>query len=215
MISFTCDKCERPLKVGEQWAGQKYECEHCGDVNRVPNPHRAEPGEDAERGDHPEAAGLPPDSGEERRVVFVRPVMMRARPILFLGLSVALLGGLAGVVWFGLAGKSPAWVLWPSALVAIVAIVGFVWWKLQTLSRGLDVTNKRATVIYGLFSKSTSEVLHDNIRNIQIYQSFWQRIWRVGAIGISSAGQDGVEVYIRDIPDPHDLRKTIDLYRPL
>ena len=85
----------------------------------------------------------------------------------------------------------------------------------QVLSAALDITNKRSTEVRGLFSKATSEVLHDNIRNIQIAQSFWQRIWRVGTIGISSAGQDGVEIQVQDIPNPNKIREVIDLYRPI
>jgi len=215
MISFTCDNCEHRLEVDDRWAGQKYECEHCGDINRVPNPSPKEPASAPAPLDRAQKAGLPPDSGEEVRVRFVRPVMFRAKPIRFVITASITLAGIVGLIWFGAMGRNPPWIAWPSGIAAVLGLGSLGWWKLATLARGLDVTNKRTTVIEGLLSKSTSEVLHDNIRNIQIDQSFWQRIWRVGSLGISSSGQDGIEVYIRDIPDPHDLREIIDLYRPL
>jgi len=37
----------------------------------------------------------------------------------------------------------------------------------------------------------------------------------VGSIGISSSGQDGIEIQLGDLKNPNDIRKTIDLYRPL
>ena len=50
---------------------------------------------------------------------------------------------------------------------------------------------------------------------MQVDQSFWNRVWNVGTMGISSAAQSGVEIEARHIPKPHHVRKVIDLYRPI
>ena len=59
----------------------------------------------------------------------------------------------------------------------------------------------------------TSEVLHDHVRNVEIRQSFLQRITKVGSLGISSSGQDGIEIEVRDMPKPYELKSLIDAYR--
>jgi hypothetical protein len=42
-----------------------------------------------------------------------------------------------------------------------------------------------------------------------------ERILGVGTIGISSAGQDEVEIVMRDVPNPAALRASIDKHRTL
>ena len=167
--------------------------------------------------DRAEQAGYPPDSGPEELVIKVRPMMLRARPIRFAILSVLTLAGAGGAIWFGPISSATKWdwVVWPSLIVLIFGLVWLGLWKLQALSAALEITNKRTIEHRGLLSRATSEVLHDNIRNIQIEQSFWNRIWRVGKIGIASSGQDGIEIQMSDVPSPDNLREIIDLYRPL
>ena len=53
------------------------------------------------------------------------------------------------------------------------------------------------------------------MRNIQIEQGFWNRVFNVGTIGISSSGQDGIEILIANIPKPDEVKKVIDHYRPM
>ena len=79
----------------------------------------------------------------------------------------------------------------------------------------LEITNKRTIQRKGLFSRATSEVLHDHVRNIQVEQSFVDRVLRVGSVGISSSGQDGIEVLVRNMPSPKKIRSVIDKYRPM
>ena len=93
---------------------------------------------------------------------------------------------------------------------------GFIaWWWIDRFGAAFEVTNKRTIMHRGFFSKATSEVVHDNIRNIQVTQSLVQRVMGVGRIGISSSGQDGIEISVNHIKHPKKLREIIDLYRPL
>jgi uncharacterized membrane protein YdbT with pleckstrin-like domain len=89
------------------------------------------------------------------------------------------------------------------------------WWWVERFTAAVVITTKRTTMHNGFFRKSTSEVVHDSIRNMQVDQTFWQRVWRVGKLGISSSGQDGVEIQVNHLPNPNRLREIIDLYRPL
>ena len=218
MIRFNCDKCDMEIELEDELAGTKYECLNCGDINRVPSPEgeislEEEPGE-PKRIDKAAKAGFPPDFGPEVRVIKVRRCWFRSRVIRF---SLAVLIGLlsvVGLIWVPVADKSIWWValfapllLWSIGLLA--------WWWIDRLSASLEITTKRTVMLRGFFSKSSSEVVHDNIRNIQIDQTFMQRVMKVGRIGISSSGQDGIELQVNHLKDPEYLRQVIDLYRPL
>ncbi len=219
MIRFQCDRCERTIEVEDALGGTKLECPDCGDMNIVPDGDGS--GQDAGQRraseDRAAAAGFPPSSGPEVQVVVVHPALMRANPLLFLGVVLAIAGGLGLVVWFGLFARESSlrWLFWPGVVLLVVASLALVVWKVQKMSHALVITTRRSIERRGLLSRSTSEVLHDNIRNIQIDQSFLERLLNVGTISISSAGQDGVEIQVEKLPAPDDIRKIIDLYREL
>jgi len=215
MITIICDNCERELELEDKAAGTKVACPHCGDINRVPDATPAAPAPaPAPAPDKATAAGLPADSGPEQTVRTLRPCMVRARPLSFIGVALGMIAGLVGVVM----GLSQDGRLWLAILGGFIAVVGFgvlfVWW-LKTMSAALVITNKRTIQKKGILARSSSEVVHDNIRNIQIDQTFWQRVWGVGSIGISSSGQDGIEIQLNDLKGPGEIRNVIDLYRPL
>jgi uncharacterized membrane protein YdbT with pleckstrin-like domain len=50
----------------------------------------------------------------------------------------------------------------------------------------------------------------EDVRNIQVSQSFFQRIFGVGWVGISSSGQSGIEIGVDGIPDPEMVRGLIN-----
>jgi hypothetical protein len=214
MIQKTCDNCERTIEVEDNLAGQKVACGACGDINTMSEAGAVPSGSSADRAS---ALGLPPDSGPEQPALKVRPAMLRARPFLFLAQVLVMIAGIAGVIWGTLGEQSG---LHTAAQIGggvfAVAALGFLAvWKVKTLSAALEITNKRSVLRRGLLSRATSEVVHDNIRNVQVTQTFWQRLWKVGSLGLSSSGQDGIEIEIGDIPNPDRVREVIDAYRPL
>lgn len=94
--------------------------------------------------------------------------------------------------------------------LGLVLLLG--WW-IQTLGTTLTVTNEQTTLRKGILSKETTDVFHSNVRNIQVRQTALQRIMNVGQIGISSAGQAGVEIEVAGIPDPDRVKQIIDDHR--
>ena len=89
------------------------------------------------------------------------------------------------------------------------------WWVATYFWIKITITNKRTIRHEGIIRRHSTEVLHDHVRSVDIRQSFVQRLFNVGYIGIDSAGQDGIEIEIRDIPRPYDIKKTIDRYRTM
>ena len=177
------------------------------------------PADKPERVDRAAAVGLPSEFGPEVRVLRLRPAMFRARPFSFIAL--VLLMTAAGILALYAAVRKES--LWPGdtfwlvicLLVFLAAAVTMFVWFLKTMSACLEITTKRTTESHGLFSRATSEVLHDNIRNIAVKQSFVDRVFNVGLIEISSSGQAGIEITMKDVRDPHGVRETIDKYREL
>ena len=129
-------------------------------------------------------------SDSEETLLEINPAMFRNRPIGFI-LSVILIAAAgAGLVILG------------------------IWW-LTTKAATLTVTNKRTIQRTGLISKKTTEVLHRDVRNIEIDQSVFQRMFGVGSIGIASAGQSRIEVQFAGVRDPDGVKALIDRYRDL
>jgi len=89
-----------------------------------------------------------------------------------------------------------------------------IWW-LNAKGSMLTITNKRTIQRRGLFSKRTTEVIHRHVRNIQINQSMFQRLFGVGDVGISSSGQGGIEIQFAGIRDPEAAKALIDGHRDL
>ncbi|MGD9853833.1 MAG: PH domain-containing protein [Planctomycetaceae bacterium] len=110
--------------------------------------------------------------------------------------------------------NNPVWFIVCVLLCAVgVGVILLVIWYLQTLATTLTVTNEQTTLRKGLLSKNTNDIFHENVRNIQVKQTFFQRLMGVGYIGISSSGQSGVEIELNGIPDPDRVKELIDEHR--
>ncbi len=204
MITIECDDCERTFDIEDEQAGGKVACPYCGDMNRVPEAHG------------PQTKGLPPDEGPEQDISVVHPAMFRAHPFRFLAIAVLVLGGIGLAVAAMSSDKVWAWLSWVGLVLSVAgAIWWVVWYVAAHLWVKLTISNKRTIRHEGIIRRHTSEVLHDHVRNVEIKQSFLQRILNVGYIGISSSGQDGIEIEVRDIPRPYALKALIDEYREM
>ncbi len=129
------------------------------------------------------------DAATERTLLEVHPEMFRNSPVLFVICVLTVPLGI-GLAFLG------------------------IWW-LNAKGSMLTITNKRTIQRRGLFSKRTTEVIHRHVRNIQINQSMFQRLFGVGDVGISSSGQGGVEIQFAGIRDPEAAKALIDGHRDL
>lgn len=148
------------------------------------------------------------ERGPEETLLVVHRAIFRENPLLLL----LLIGIPVAVAVLALAQRSEQAVLVAAMGVALAAGVFFVMW-LVSRAESLTVTNRRLIYRKGLLSKSTSEVLHHHVRNIQITQSFFERLMGVGKLGVSSAGQADFEIVFKGIRDPQRVKETIDSHR--
>lgn len=181
MIYYGCPKCKTPMASPDSTAGQTEKCPSCGNVTVVPS--------SAPAPTNTSQAALPvvdvPATGNREEVLFkASPAMFRNNPI---GFIICLL-------------------LTP---VVIGLIFLLVWW-LDCKGTILSVLDDHTRLRKGILARHTNEVRHVDVRNIRVKQGFFQRIFGVGTIEISTAGQGGIEISVSGIPHP---RRAVELVR--
>lgn len=218
-VKFECPHCHATIDVEATSVGEIVACPEsdCG------LPFRAAPPEG--RALEPVAQHVEVDSEESpvatenlEKTLFVRhPAMFRRRPFSFLGLwgvvvlgAFGFVGSFVGLVWSPIGAGFQMWL----SLTAIVAAgAALIAWWVSVIDVTLTVTTERTTYRAGLFSKRTTEVLHDDVRNIQMDQKIVERIMGVGDIALSSSGQDDLEIEAKAIPRPDEIVAAIREYQ--
>lgn len=154
------------------------------------------------------------ESGPEERICIVHPAMFRAHPARYLLLVLLFVGGVTALLTGFVQAERYGWLRYPGLAATLAAAAWWLWWWFfSTVCIKLEITNKRSIRQEGFIRRTSTEVLHDHVRSVDIAQGFVQRVFNVGYIGIDSAGQDGIEIEIRDIPRPYDVKAIIDRYR--
>ena len=97
--------------------------------------------------------------------------------------------------------------------LVVVGLIIFLVWYMRCKGTQLTITNERTSLRRGILSKSITEVWHQDVRNVQLDQTFFQRLLGVGSLGISSSGQAGLEISVSGIPDPDRVKALIDQHR--
>ena len=160
--------------------------------------------------------GAPKEAAPERTVAIVRTSLFRARPFRTGGLALlGLLGLSSGLLSFlGESSPTPNWLRWPGFAIGVIAVLWlFVWWVATHFWIRLEVTTRRTIRHEGIVKRHSTEVVHDHVRSVDIQQSFLERIFDIGTLGIDSAGQDKIEILVHDIPHPHRVKAMIDGFR--
>jgi membrane protein YdbS with pleckstrin-like domain len=225
-----CPHCGHVAEVPAHLIGETISCPNsaCRQVFRI----AVAQGEPADEEEASVRAGIAAnetqtlDQGKlsDEAVLFVvHPALARQRPLRALLVALAGLLGLGAlVVWLGqrwelldgVFGQLPSWlVLSVGILLTTGAVSLYVWWWVLTLFTKLTVTNKRTTYREGIIARETSEVQHDDVRNLQIDQGVVERLLGIGHVAISSSGQDDMEIEVSGIPRPNRVAETIRKYQ--
>ena len=153
---------------------------------------------------------LQPVEGE--KVLYeAHPSMFRNHPLWFIGLLILCVIGFA--LPFLPVPTSGMTKFVEVAVPLVIGLLCFAFWWIKCKGTTLTVTTERTSCRRGLLSKSITEVWHQDIRNVQMDQTLLQRILDVGTMGISSAGQSGMEIAVSGIPQPDKVKQLIDQHR--
>lgn len=125
---------------------------------------------------------------DENVLLRIRPETWKARPVGFM-LSIALV---------------PAYG---------IGILILAYWFLASASCELVVTEERTRKRSGILSNQTTELVHSDVKNIQVSQGPIQNLMDTGTLRLSSAGQAGIELTMTDIESPENVRDFISQQR--
>jgi membrane protein YdbS with pleckstrin-like domain len=221
-LMYRCPHCQSRAEVTLDKVGQVNECPACGRPFQPEVPigrmmlQRAD-GEWAVGGTMTTATGQP--GLGEKKIITVHPAMFRANPLRYMAMVLVFIIGVAGVFIFGVPMQS-SWLesLWRPltivlsivfAVLAAASLISMMYWLFRTRFESLAITSERTIWARGILDRETSEVQHDDVRNIQMKQTVVDRILGVGRIAISSAGQDDMEIDIRGVPNPSQVADTV------
>ena len=189
MIEYECPACGAAMASPAAMAGREETCPSCSAVCRVPVPDgraREMPAVLSPAAAAPVAAAPAPAAVPTDQVLWrCRPAMIRNHPIDF----------------------AICCLLIPVAGLGLLLLLA--WW-LDCWATRLTITERRTVLRRGILARSTNEVRHADVRNIQVRQGILQRLLGVGRIEIATAGHAGVEVSVAGIAHP---RWVADLIR--
>ncbi len=109
----------------------------------------------------------------------------------------------------------PVWFIFCVLLILLygLGLLLLLFWWLSCINTTLTVTTKRTILRRGILSKHTREVRHQDVRYLEVKQSFTDRIFGVGTISVSSAAQGMVELEVEGIARPTKVKEVINGYR--
>jgi membrane protein YdbS with pleckstrin-like domain len=113
--------------------------------------------------------------------------------------------GAAGAVWLRLCASGQVTRLAIIALLALaVYLVLLVVYRRYAWRYTVDAERIEST--HGLIARNVRSIRVRDLRNINVRQTFMQRLLNVGDVEFSSAGGDEIEVTFYGVPDPVGLK---------
>jgi uncharacterized membrane protein YdbT with pleckstrin-like domain len=143
-------------------------------------------------------------TGDERVLWAGTPSLYPVLPTLMSAFALSLLG-----VWLYRDVSLPLLPSWLTlALVPIGALV-VVWAYLSRWSTRYVFTTKAVYEKRGLLSRTVTQVRFDRVQNTAFEQSLVERSLSYGDIDIYTAGTGGVNLSLRDVPDPKRVNALV------
>ena len=122
-------------------------------------------------------------------------------------LTLAAVGGLAGLVAWNLSGRQQGWVLALGGVVVGVALLWALARYVELAANRYVLTDRRLLRIRGIISQSSMDSYLDKVNNVEHHQTFWGRLLGYGDVEIDTAG--GAEVFPR-ISQPLAFKRAVD-----
>jgi len=207
-FAYQCPHCGETIRISDDVMGEVVDCPVCETPFKVDIPSARPADPSRVNGDTP---GLDRPDRAEGELKVAHPAMFRTHPFWFLGYWGLVVLGFAAVVLAILNYDviSQSFQMIAGGILLLTGLVALGIWWLQTRHTTLTVTTKRTILRKGIIAKNTTEVQHDDVRNIQVEQNMYQRIVGVGDLAVSSSGQDGLEINVDGIPHPDEVAEII------
>lgn len=125
------------------------------------------------------------------------PSLYPAIPAMALGFALSFLG-----VWLARTATLPVVPDWSPLVCLPIGLLLGVWAYLSRWSTRYVFTTKAVYEKTGLFSRTVTQVRLDRVQNTALDQSWHERLLSYGDIAVHTAGSGGVDLSLRDVPDP-------------
>ncbi len=97
----------------------------------------------------------------------------------------------------------------PAAVLGIIPLVYiFVKW-LVVKNQKYKITTERIFYTTGIFSKKTEAMELYRVKDVDMYEPFWQRMFKLGNISLSSSDQTTANFLLKAVPKPAELMNSI------
>lgn len=97
-------------------------------------------------------------------------------------------------------------------LAAVIVIIPVAYLFIQYLlirSNRYKVTTERIFFTTGIFSKKTEALELYRVRDIDMYEPFWQRMFKLGNVKLSTSDKTTPEFILKAVPKPAELLNNI------
>ncbi len=212
-LRYQCPHCQKVVRVDESVMGKQLDCPFCGQPFLAEAPVAKPLGPEVAGAENLDEPSVMLAADDENELEVVCPAVFRSH---FFGaiLCVVLLLGGASLIIFGaitatlLVVPGLYFLIGGSLAILIGSIYLLKWWLIGKTHK-LTITTERSIYRSGIIHRFTSEVRHDDVRNIKMDQNFKERLLNYGDIAISSAGQNDMEIVIQAIPHPQEIADLI------
>jgi uncharacterized membrane protein YdbT with pleckstrin-like domain len=139
-------------------------------------------------------------------------------------LHIYLLAALVCLVWAALCGllwskldPSKRGYAWLALSLTLAPILYALWKHILLRSRQYEITTERILIRSGLLSKRTEEIELYRVKDYVLTEPFWQRLFGVGTIEISTHDESTPKVLVEAIRNARsvveEVRKNVEICR--
>lgn len=98
---------------------------------------------------------------------------------------------------------------WFLSCVLLLPIPWALWRWLETRAQVYTLTDQRLKTTRGILSKVTEDLELYRVRDTRLQQTFWQRLFGLGDVVLSTTDASTPEVQLRWLPQAETLRETV------
>ena len=99
---------------------------------------------------------------------------------------------------------------WGALIAAVIAVFGLVKGWLERVATLYTITDRRIIIRKGILSRHERAAHIDRVQNVNLTQSFFDRLFQVGTLDFDTAGTEDSDFKFTGISDPDELRSRID-----
>ncbi len=95
-----------------------------------------------------------------------------------------------------------------AVLVILPLIYIFIKWLIVRNHR-YKVTTERIFYTNGIFSKKTEALELYRVRDVDMYEPFWQRLFKLGNVALTTSDKTSMNFLLKAVPNPGELMNNI------